>query len=716
MPTKPSSNAPDGGHSSQRAWAAEDFAHLRVLAQAVLRYRGRLAAAFVSSILVAVFSIAGIAAIKPVLDIIFGATEFTPPVTAQVQDDSGRLTGAFAFPGFDPESVRVERNGTEIHFEADVPPEIRDDPEAIRQWFATEFTREREQWLRQKTAPPGQATVTDGKGDRLRQALKPIYSLLLRLSIENQYKALGLVAALLVVLTVLKGAATYAQEYLTNWIGRRVVMDLRRRLYEHVTALPLGFFQREKAGSLLSYLTVDVELFGNSTMAVFGRMLQEPILILGMVAGLSYAAPWLTLLYALVLPILGWIMTEFGRRIRKARRQSQDAISTMSGILQETFSGIRVVRAFQMEEVQHQKFSKENLAIFRSFMKVIRARALSSPLIETLASLGVAAVLMIGGYVVLQHDMEASTFIVYLVGLGSLYQPVKRLNKAYESVQQGLAGADRIFEILDRPTEPSQGPNVARATGMEQGLAFDHVNHRYGDGPLVIKEVTFTIPKGRVTALVGPSGAGKSTLAGLVPRLFDPTEGALLLDGVDVRDVVLKDLRNLIGMVPQEICLFHDTVASNVACGQTDADEKSIVSALQDAQAWEFVEDLPEGIHTVIGERATLLSGGQAQRIAVARAFYRNPPILILDEATSSLDSASEELVRLALDRLMEDRTVLVIAHRLSTIIRADQIVVLNRGEIAGVGPHGDLLDTCPIYEELYNLQLSTTTNSNGST
>ena len=692
---------------SEAAWNREDFAHLLVLARAVLRYRGRLAAAFASSLLVAVLSVGTVASIKPVLDLIFGATDYVPPVAAQVE--SGALRGEMGLPGFPPETIQIQREGNTVRFRAEIPSHVGDDPEAEQAWLDTVYLRERDVWLRESASAQRDGSEEAIGSDRLRELLDPLYLFLARRARQHKLHALAAVALLIVAITLAKGVVTYSQEYLTNWIGRRVVADLRQELYDHITRMRLEFFQRKRVGGLLSYLTVDVELFGNSTMAVFGRMLQEPLLILGMITFLLYAQPYLTLLYGAVIPFLGWIMTSFGKRIRRARRKSQDAVSTMSAITQETLSGIRVVRAFQMEGTQREKFSHENLAIFRSFMKVIRARALSSPLMEVLASLGVAAVLLTGGYFVVERrDMAPSSFIVYLIGLGSLYQPVKRLNKAYESVQQGMAGADRIFDILDRPIPQQQNPGAERVHAFDEELAFQAVTHRYApDSPPALEDISLVIPRGQVTALVGPSGAGKSTLAGLVPRLFDPSAGTIHLDGRETRDLMLEDLRGLIGLVPQEVCLFHDTVKNNVTCGQQEPSEERVIAALRDAQAWGFVKELPEGLETLVGERATLLSGGQAQRLAIARAFYRNPPILILDEATSSLDSASEDLVRAALDRLMEERTVLVIAHRLSTVIRADQIVVLERGKIVGRGRHSELLETCALYKELYDLQVS---------
>ncbi len=684
----------------------KDIEHLAVLGRAVLVYKGRLWGAFISSIAVALLSVGSITAFKPILDIIFGTADFTPPVTVQVAPDAGAIEGVFGFPGFNPEDVELKQDGPAIEYRAQVPEEFRDDPKAAKEWLSHVYTEQKKIWLH-RSASTEETHSSDGVKDRLRTLLQPLYAHLSSLMLDSPYKALGFVALLLVILTCTKGIAAYAQEYLTHWIGRRVVADLREKLYDHIMGMDLAFFQRRKVGSLMSYLTIDVELFGNSTMAVFGRMLQEPFIILGFVILLLAMNPLLTLLYAAVLPILGWIMTSFGKKIRKARRKSQDAISTMSGILQETMTGVRVVRAFQMEDIQRKKFAKENESIFRAFMRLSRIRALSSPLIESLASLGVACILMIGGWAVFHRGMEASSFMVYLIALGSLYQPIKRLNKAYESIQQGLAGADRIFDILELPPLPPQKPGVTVIKSFDKGLAFHSVRHRYEDGPWVLEDISFEIPKGKVTALVGPSGAGKSTLAAFVPRLIDPAEGSITIDGIDLHDVDVNSLRSQIGLVPQEIALFHDSVANNVSCGLADATEDQIREALVAAQAWSFVESLPEGIYTEIGERATLLSGGQAQRVAVARAFYRNSPILILDEATSSLDAASEELVRQALDRLMRDRTVLVIAHRLSTVINADQIVVLEQGRIVGKGRHGELLDTCPTYEKLFKLQFS---------
>ena len=510
LPLNNRNNKTDGkGHDSRRkprALSAKDIEHLRVLGRAVLRYRVRLVAAFVSSIAVAAFSVGSITVFKPILDIIFGTMDQAPPLTASVREDWNGLEGALGFPGFDSSDITIEQDGSTIHYRALVPPAFRDAPEASQNWFKQVYGPEKERWIRISNGE-SEFDVEAEIQDRLRSILTPLYTYLNGLAMENRYRALALVAVLLVILTFAKGIATYIQDYLTSWIGRRVVTDLRERLYDHIMSMNLAFFQRRKVGSLMSYLTVDIELFGNSTMAVFGRMIQEPFIILIQISYLLFLNMPLTLFYAAVIPILGLIMIAFGKRIRKARRKSQDAISMMSGILQETMSGVRVVRAFQMEDIQREKFRRENEAIFRSFMRLSRVKALSSPLIESLASLGVACILMIAGWFVFHRGMEASSFMVYLIILGTLYQPIKRLNKAYESVQQGLAGADRIFDILERRIKPVQKLNAIRKQTVEKGIEFKSIRHRYGKGPWVVENISFEVPKGFVTALVGPSGS-----------------------------------------------------------------------------------------------------------------------------------------------------------------------------------------------------------------
>ncbi len=680
-----------------------DWQRIGVLIRAVLRYRIRLAVALICSLFVSLFGVGSIVMLKPVLDLLFQQVETVPPMKYGLENQSIELI--VGLPGVDSSGIAISRDGPTVRISA--PKRASED------WFGECYLPEKfelESKILDQTEAEEKSLSWMGIGqsrDRLREIFHPVYIWLLRYMQENRLWVLAIAAGVALFFTLLKCVFGFAQLYFSNWIGQRVILDIRERLFHHLLAMDMGFFKARRSGELLSYLTIDVELMGGYVFAVFGEALLEPLIILATLVTLFCLYPLLTTVYLLLLPLTVLIVAILGERIRKARASTQGALGSMNALLQETFSAMPIIKAFRMQDERKRKFSTENRKIFRSVMRIIKTRGVSTSLTETLGAIGVLGVLLLGGYFVFQHGMEATSFLVYIFMLANLYHPIKRLNKSYNTIQQGMAGMDRIFGILDLESQISDRPDARNLSEFKREILFDRVCFSYDGKTPVLTDISFAVPHGKVVALVGPSGAGKSTLVSLIPRFHDPTSGGISVDGCDLRTLTLDSLRAKIGLVPQETLLFSDTLKVNIACGNDKYPWERVETAAKDAQVDGFARELPEGYDTVIGERGCTLSGGQAQRVAIARALLKDPPILILDEATSSLDSESELLIREALDRLMENRTVFVIAHRLSTILHADMILVLDNGRIADIGNHSELLQRCPLYQRLYELQFA---------
>jgi ATP-binding cassette, subfamily B, bacterial MsbA len=544
--------------------------------------------------------------------------------------------------------------------------------------------------------------VYSGLSGALAWLVKPVVD---RIFVEQDVAMLGLLPIAVMLVSIGKGLADYGQSYLMAWVGQRVITDLRQRIYHHLQDLSLSFFHRNPTGLLISRITNDVTLLhGTVTDAVTG-FLKDVLTILALVAVVFYN-DWL--LAAVSLFVFPWAvipLARLGKRIRRFSRQSQVQMGSLTTILHETIAGQPVVKSFCREEHERERFSRENRGLFRTLMKRYRIRAISSPLMEALGGLGAAAAIYVGGYRVLHGIMTPGAFFSFIAALGMLYEPIKRLNKLNLLVQEGMAAADRVFQILDEVPEIRDAPEAGVLPPIQRGIFFRGVRFRYEESP-VIKGADLEIRKGEVVALVGESGGGKTTLAHLIPRFFDVTEGAILVDDLDVRAVTVRSLREQIALVTQQSVLFNDTVRNNIAYGRPGATREEIEAAARAAFADGFIQGFPGGYETVIGEAGVKLSGGQRQRLCIARALLKDAPILILDEATSSLDSESEEEVQRALEVLMRGRTVLVIAHRLSTVRSADRIVVLRGGEIVEKGSHDDLMASGGEYARLHRIQM----------
>jgi subfamily B ATP-binding cassette protein MsbA len=521
--------------------------------------------------------------------------------------------------------------------------------------------------------------------------------------------ALVRVAISLLMAFLLKNLFDYLQSYLMVSVEQGVVRDLRNDLYGHLHSLSLQFFHGERTGQLISRLINDVQLVRGALAAGISNLIKHSLFLLVCIGWIVWASWQLAVVSLFLVPPVALVVVLVGRRIHARSETMQERLADLQALLAETISNIRVVKSFGMENYERQRFARENQAYYKAFVRLRRVGALAGPVAEMSMVLLATGVLAYAGYLIfVAGTLEPSAFFVFLVALMSTISPVKSLSNVNATVQEGLAAAGRVFRLLDTPVAVVSRPGAEPVRPFEREIVLEEVGFHYARGEEVLQDVDLTIRRGEVLALVGMSGAGKSTLVDLLPRFYDPTRGRVTLDGTDLRDLELAGVRALFGLVPQETVLFHDTVLGNIAYGKEDADPAEVEAAARAANAHAFISRLKDGYQTLIGERGVTLSGGERQRLALARAVYKNPPILILDEATSHLDSESERLVQEALERLMEGRTVIVIAHRLSTVQKADRIIVLDRGSICEQGTHGELMLGAGVYSRLHALQFQT--------
>ena len=524
--------------------------------------------------------------------------------------------------------------------------------------------------------------------------------------IQKDFQMLMVLPIIVIVVTFIKGLAAYWQEFLLSYVGQDILRGLKNRLYDHMQSLPLSFFQKEKTGDLMSRITSDVNVVNAMFTTVITGGIRDGFTLIGLIFIVFYMIPKLAIFAFIVLPIAFFPIVHLGRRIRRVRKGAQEALADMNAFLHETLAGNKIVKAFGMETHEKKRFFEKTHKIFRLEMKEARVKALTSPLMEFLGGLGGAFVIGYGGYRVIAGDYSTGTFMSFLAAVFMMYQPLKKLSKLNNAVQQGLAAIDRIFDILDRKSDVSEAQQPITIVRQPHRVTFEDVSFNY-DATLVLQNINLDVQAGEILALVGTSGGGKTSLVNLIPRFYDVSQGAISIDGIDIRQTSISSLRDQIAIVTQEPILFNDTVRYNIAYGNANATESEIVEAAAAAYAYDFIESFPHGFETMIGELGGRLSGGQKQRICIARALLKNAPILILDEATSSLDSESETLVQNALENLMKGRTTFVIAHRLSTIGYADRIVVIVDGQIAEEGKHENLMARQGEYYKLYQMQYS---------
>jgi subfamily B ATP-binding cassette protein MsbA len=515
------------------------------------------------------------------------------------------------------------------------------------------------------------------------------------------------VALTIVLLYALKGLCAFLSTTLVATVGQRAVTDLRNQLYDHVLNQSYAFFSRNTTGSLMSHITTDVEKIQNAVSELAGDVLKESLTVLGLVIVL-FVKDWRLAIISLVgMPLAFLPLVRLTRYLRASSETSLRRWRDISEILQETISGFRVVKAFGMEKFEIGRFRRAAQRLFHVNMRITRTSAVMPPIMEFVGGLVLVGALFYGSYSIDAKRLTTGEFTSFVAALFYMYTPIKRLARVNSTMQGALAAGSRIFGVLDTHHEVTEAGDARPLPRLERAIEYREVGFRYSDGEgSVLRRVSFTARPGEVVAIVGTSGAGKTTLVNLLPRFYDVTDGAVMIDGTDVRTATLKSLRDQIGLVTQETTLFNDTVRANIAYGLDDVDETRVETAARAALAHDFILDLPRRYDTVIGERGSRLSGGQRQRIAIARAILKDPPILILDEATSALDTQSEALVQEALSNLMKGRTTLVIAHRLATVRRADNILVIDGGEVKETGTHEELLKRPGgVYKRLYELQ-----------
>ena len=522
----------------------------------------------------------------------------------------------------------------------------------------------------------------------------------------DEMHSLRNVIILVLIAVILKNLLVWVAGQFGATLQEYVTRDLRNAVYRHLAHLPLGYFTQMKAGQILSRVINDTFETRLILTQIVTQSLQSASLVLVYIAILFSISWQLSLIALVILPLLGFSLQPMLKKLRRGNLRRGNVHGEMTSVLQETISGIRLVKASGTESYEEGRFAEGSNKYARSSLKLTRLALLAPPVTEIIGTVIAVLILWIGAWQVLRSgSMTGATLLAFLTLVLRLLQPLKQLSQMRTTAQSSLASAERLFEILDSPAEFQRDRGTRDAATFDRHLEFEDVSFSYGDAP-VLSHIDLSASKGEVVALVGPSGSGKSTLVDLIPRFYEPTSGRILLDGIDTREIKLPALRSLTGIVSQETVLFHDTVRSNIAYGATNRHtQEQIEAAARAANAHEFIMELPRGYDTLLGERGTRLSGGQRQRLAIARALLTDPPILILDEATSALDTESERLVQEAVDRLLQGRTVFVIAHRLSTITHADQILVLDRGEIVERGTHAELLARRGAYHRLYSLQ-----------
>jgi subfamily B ATP-binding cassette protein MsbA len=534
--------------------------------------------------------------------------------------------------------------------------------------------------------------------------VKPVMD---KIFFEKNESLLYLIPIGVILLYLFKGIFEYLQAYLMGYVGQKVITDIRNLIFACLQRQPLSYFDKTPTGTAISRIMNDVNLVQSAVSDAFTAILKDAFTIIGLIGVVFYRDWKLASIAFIVLPFAIYPIVSFGKKLRKISMKTQKSMARITSFLHETITGQRVVKAFSMEEYENRRFQQENEALFFINLKRYKVRALSHPIMEVLGGIAIAVIIFYGGKEVISGKSTPGNFFSFTAALLMLYEPIKRLNKENHNIQQGLAASQRVFEIIDREPEILDKPAAIDLGRVQGAIQFQDVFFRYED-KMILKEINLTIERNEVLAVVGESGVGKTTLVNLIPRFYDVAKGSVRVDDVDIRDVTLDSLRKNTALVTQDVILFNDTIKSNIAYGATQ-DMDKIEEVAHMAYAHDFIIKLPKGYDTVAGEKGVRLSGGQKQRIAIARALYKNAPIMILDEATSSLDAASEVEVQRALENLMKGRTTIIIAHRLSTVMNATRIIVLEGGTIVQEGTHSDLIEAEGPYRRLYEIQFSKT-------
>ena len=532
-------------------------------------------------------------------------------------------------------------------------------------------------------------------------------SLLLK---DTAISTVSAVCVALIVVFSAKNISLYIKNITLSIVQYRLIRDLRNKLYSHFHYLSLSYFNKNKSGELTAVLVNDIDNMRNSLSIMFQKLFVEPINIIILMSLLFIVSTKLALIALLIIPVSGIIIFGISHSIRRRSARSQAQLAGMTSMIAETIGSMRIVKAFATKGFEINRFAKETQKYYKLMLRRDRLRFVSSPVSETFGATIAALLLWVGARDVLViESISSEDFLRFILLLFSLFQPLKNLTNVVNELQNGLASADRVFTIMDIKSDIQDVDNALEVNDLKNTLSFDNVSFSYGvEKDKVLDNINFQINKGEILALVGPSGAGKSTLVDLIPRFYDTLSGSIKIDGKDIKKLKINSLRSLMGIVTQETFLFDDSVKANIAYGVENISDDKIKDAAIAANAHEFIKELPDGYNTIIGERGVSLSGGQKQRIAIARAIVKNPPILILDEATSSLDSESEKHVQSAIENLMSERTVFVIAHRLSTVHNANKILVLENGQIVQEGKHDELVNIDGLYKQLHKMQFRT--------
>ena len=504
---------------------------------------------------------------------------------------------------------------------------------------------------------------------------------------------------------VIKGFADYGKTYFLNYVAQNAIKDLRQDLYTKLITLSHNFYVTHTSSKVMSRVTNDINALQNALLKIPPTLIRDGLIIIGMIGGLFYLHWKYAFFIVVVLPILAIPLAQFARKLRKASKDSMVQISEIYTSLQEMLSGFTVIKSFCREKHEEKRFAVNNKDYYNVQQRIVRVDARTTPVMEVLSMTGVAVVLWFGGKDVINGAWTLGDFTAFILAVQQMYQPIKNFAQLNSTLQQAVSASERVFEILDEENKIFNLPDAKNIDSFSKDIIYKNVSFEYEQDKTILKNINIEIKKGQTIAFVGSSGSGKSTIANLLLRFYDVNSGEILVDGTNIKNLTLESLRDKIGVVSQDVFLFNDTVRYNIAYGRLDATDEEIELAAKAANAHKFISKMPNGYNTLIGERGMKLSGGEKQRIAIARAMLKNPPILVLDEATSALDSESEKLVQEAIETLMKNRTVILIAHRLSTVINADQIVVIDKGTVAEVGKHKELLDKNGIYTKLYNLK-----------
>jgi subfamily B ATP-binding cassette protein MsbA len=527
------------------------------------------------------------------------------------------------------------------------------------------------------------------------------------IELEGPSNTLLYVSILMVILVLLKSVFNYLGKYTIVPLINGVIRDIRNRLYKTIVVLPIAYFSKERRGDVILKATGDVQEVANTMLLPLRQAVQAPIQLIVYVVSLFYMSYQLTFFVLILIPLSGYVIALIGKNLKKTSIRGQNKLGEIMSLIEETIYGLRIIKAFNSEKRVNNKFQGENNRYTRIMNKILRKRTLAQPVSEFFSTLVIVIIMWFGGSQVLNDSSTLSpqAFMTYLIIFSQVIRPSKVISSYYYNMKKGMASFDRIESVLNADVSIKEKKDAKALNSLDESIRYKNVYFRYNTD-YVLKDVDVEIRKGETVAIVGQSGSGKSTLVNLLPRFYDVEKGSISIDNLDIRDAKVKDLRGLMGLVSQESILFHDTVFNNIAFSREDATEEEVIEAAKVANAHDFIMNLEEGYYTNIGDQGNKLSGGQKQRISIARAILKNPPILILDEATSSLDTESEKLVQEALNYLMENRTSIIIAHRLSTVREADKIVVLHQGQVAETGNHDELLEKEGIYKKLHEMQM----------